>query len=186
MKIWANNTIILFMGFSRQEYWSALPFSSPVDHVLSDLSTMTRPYWVALHGMAHRFIEYVTQPPLIKVSMIACCKHKEFLTWKLVAQSCLILCDPMDCSPPGSPDHGILQARILEWVAIPSSRGSSWPSDWPLVSCIADGSVTIWATREAWRISERTPKNGQIRSLGNHMKWRPTFSLYTFWCCLEF
>ena len=43
---------ILFMGFSRQEYWSGLPFSSPVDHILSDLSTMTHPSWVAPHGMA--------------------------------------------------------------------------------------------------------------------------------------
>ena len=40
-------------------------------------------------------------------------------------QSCLTLCDPMDCSPPGSSVDGILQARILEWVAMPSSRGSS-------------------------------------------------------------
>jgi len=48
---------ILFMGFSRQEYWSGLPFPSPVEHVLSDLSTMTCPSWVALHGMAHSFIE---------------------------------------------------------------------------------------------------------------------------------
>ena len=42
-----------------------------------------------------------------------------------VAQSCLTLCDPVDCSPPGSSIHGILQARILEWVAISFSRGSS-------------------------------------------------------------
>ena len=48
---------ILFMGFSRQEYWSGLPFPSPVDHVLSELSTMTCPSWVALRGMAHSFIE---------------------------------------------------------------------------------------------------------------------------------
>ena len=43
----------------------------------------------------------------------------------------------MDCSPPGSSVHGILQARILEWVAMPSSRGSSWPRDWTQVSCTA-------------------------------------------------
>ena len=43
----------------------------------------------------------------------------------LVAQSCLTLCDPTDCSPPGSSVHGISQSRILEWVAILSSRGSS-------------------------------------------------------------
>ena len=47
---------ILFMGFSRQ-YWSGLPFPSPVDLILSELSTMTHPSWVALHGMAHSFIE---------------------------------------------------------------------------------------------------------------------------------
>ena len=48
---------ILFMGFSRQEYWSGLPFPSPVDHILSELSTMTCPSWVALRGMAHSFTE---------------------------------------------------------------------------------------------------------------------------------
>ena len=48
---------ILFMGFSTQEYWSGLPFPSPVGHVLSELSTMTCPFWLALHSMAHSFIE---------------------------------------------------------------------------------------------------------------------------------
>ena len=48
---------ILFMGFSRQEYRSGLPFPSPVDHILLELSTMTHLSWVALHGMAHSFIE---------------------------------------------------------------------------------------------------------------------------------
>ena len=48
---------ILFMGFSRQEYWSGLTFCFPVDHVLSELSNMTCLTWVALHGMAHSFIE---------------------------------------------------------------------------------------------------------------------------------
>ena len=48
---------ILFIGFSRQEYWNGLPFPSPMDHILSELSTMTCLSWVALHGMAHSFIE---------------------------------------------------------------------------------------------------------------------------------
>ena len=48
---------ILFMGFSRQEYGSDLPFPSPVDHILSELSTMTCPSWVALNGLAHSFSE---------------------------------------------------------------------------------------------------------------------------------
>ena len=47
----------------------------------------------------------------------------------LVTQACLTLCNPTDCSTPGSSVHGILQARILEWVAMPSSRGSSQPRD---------------------------------------------------------
>ena len=54
-----------------------------------------------------------------------------------VAQSCTTLCDPIDCSPPGSSNHGILQARILEWVAISFSRGSSRPRDSTHVSHIA-------------------------------------------------
>ena len=48
---------ILFLGFSRQKYWSGLPFPSPVDHILSELSTMTHLSWMALHGMTHSFIE---------------------------------------------------------------------------------------------------------------------------------
>ena len=66
-----------------------------------------------------------------------------------VAQSCPTLCDPMGCSPPGSSVHGISQARILEWVAISFSRGSSRPKDWIWVSCIAGSLFTIWATRES-------------------------------------
>ena len=64
-------------------------------------------------------------------------------------QSCLTLCDSMDCSPSGSSVHGISQARILEWVAISSSRASSWARDRTQVSCVAGGFCTIWATREA-------------------------------------
>ena len=62
----------------------------------------------------------------------------------LVSQSCLTLCDPMDHSLSGSSVHGILQARILECVAIPFSRESSWPRNQTQVSCIP------WATRETF------------------------------------
>ena len=61
-----------------------------------------------------------------------------------VAQSCLTLWDPLDYTV-----HGILQARILEWVAVPFSRGSSQPRDWTQVFLIAGGFFTSWATREA-------------------------------------
>ena len=61
-----------------------------------------------------------------------------------VAQLCPTLCNPMDCIV-----HGVLQARILEWVAFPLSRGSSQPRDQTQVSCLAGGFFTSWATREA-------------------------------------
>ena len=66
------------------------------------------------------------------------------------------LCDPMDHSPPGSSVHGILQARRLEWVAIPFSRGSSWPRDRTQVSCITGRFFIVWATWEAMKENFQT------------------------------
>ena len=65
-----------------------------------------------------------------------------------VAQSCPTLCDPMDCSPQAPLPMGILQTRILQWVAMHSSRGSSQPRDRTQVSRIAGGFFTNWATSE--------------------------------------
>ena len=76
--------------------------------------------------------------------------------WKkvkvLATQSCLTLGDPMDCSPPDSSAHEILQARILEWVVIPFSKGSSQLRDGTRTSCIVSRFFTVWATREALHI----------------------------------
>ena len=66
----------------------------------------------------------------------------------LVAKSCLTLCYPMDCSLPGSSAPGILQPRILEWVAISFSRGSFQPMNRTQVSCIVGRFFTNWAMRE--------------------------------------
>ena len=66
-----------------------------------------------------------------------------------VVQSCLTLCDPMICSLPGSSVHGLFQARVLEWISISFSRGSSLPRDWTEVSNVVCRCVTIRATREA-------------------------------------
>ena len=78
------------------------------------------------------FIEFVTK--------LHACVH---------AQLCLTLCNPLDCSPPGSSVHGILQARILERVAMPSSRGSSPPRDPTQAPRIAGGFFTTSAMWEA-------------------------------------
>ena len=72
-------------------------------------------------------------------------KKKKRVNYSVVST----LCDPMDCSVPGSSFHGIVQARILEWVAIPFSRGCSSPRDQTHVSCTTDVFFTIWATWEA-------------------------------------
>ena len=64
----------------------------------------------------------------------------------LVARSCPTLCDPVDCRPPGSSIHGLLQARMLAWVAVSFSRGSSQPRDQIPVSCTSGIFFTVWAT----------------------------------------
>ena len=65
-------------------------------------------------------------------------------------QSCLTVCDPMDCSSPGSSVHGISQARILKWVVISSSRGSYGPRDQTCTSWTAGGFFTTRAISEQW------------------------------------
>ena len=62
----------------------------------------------------------------------------------LVTQSCLTLCDTMDCNQPGLSVHGILKVRILSWAAIPFSRESPQPRDWTWVSCIAGSLFPTW------------------------------------------
>ena len=79
---------------------------------------------------------------------LACMHAKSF-------QSCSTLCDPMDCSSPGSCVHGILQARIPEWVVISFSRGSSQPRDRTWVSCVERQVLSHRATRE-------TPQNHHV------------------------
>ena len=70
---------------------------------------------------------------------------------KVKSLSHIRLCNPMDCSLPGSTVHGIFQARILEWVSLSFSRRSSWPRDWTLVSRtvgIVGRQFTVWTARE--------------------------------------
>ena len=121
----------LSMGFSRQEYWNWLVCPPPED---------------------------LPDPGIEPVSLMSSAVGGGFFTtsttWDIkseseVAQSCLTLCNPMDCSLPGSSVYGIFQARVLEWVAISFFGGSSWPMDRTLVSQISGRCFTFWATREA-------------------------------------
>ena len=111
------------MGFSRQEYWTGLPFPSPGD--------------LPSPGIEPR-------SPTLQADALLPEPQGEPLKWKWKLLSRVLLCEPMDYTV-----HGILQARILEWVAVPFSRGSSQPTDQTRGSCIAGGFFTSWATREA-------------------------------------
>ena len=149
------------MGFSRQECWSGLPFPSPGD--LPDPGI--KPGSPSLQAEA-----LLSEPP--GKSILLCLhrlnwviKEKEYgsqhcslLKWSEVTQLCLTLCDPMDCTILHSSVHGIFQARVLEWVAVSFSRGSSRPRDQTQVSCTVGRCFTIWATREVFIIRETQVK----------------------------
>ena len=133
----------LSMGFSRWDFWNGLPFPPPGG--LTDPGI--KPGSPALQAgslLTKQFLDEETNENcsvsfssgnvIIKISsQLECvCVLKSL-------RSSMTLCDPMDRSLPGSSVHGILQARILEWVAMPSSRGSSWPKDptrGSYISCI--------------------------------------------------
>ena len=85
----------------------------------------------------------------------------------LVAESCLALCDPMDYNPSGSSVHGILPARILEWVATSFSRGSSQPRDWTQVSYLAGGFFTAEPPGKSDTTQGRKLLGAESRSKGN-------------------
>ena len=99
--------------------------------------------WAAIYGVAQSRTQLKQRSS--SSSNIHFCLMKV-----LVIQSCPTLCNPMNCSLPGSSVHGILQAWILEWVAMPFSKGSSQPRDWPvfLFSCIAGRFLTIWVRND--------------------------------------
>ena len=88
-------------------------------------------FWCGAWLMHHRTLSSISG-----LHPLHACMHAKLL------QSCPTLCDRMDCSPAGSSFHGILQARILEWTAMPSSRGSSWTRHLTYVSCTAGGFFT--------------------------------------------
>ena len=91
-------------------------------------------------------------------------------------QLCLAVCDPMDCSLPGSSVHGIFQVRILEWVVTSSSRGSSWPRDWThisWISCIGRQILNHWATIITIDVSnvKNTDNKNSLKSWGTDKFW---------------
>ena len=106
-------------------------------------------WWAAVYGVAQGWTRLKRLSSSSSVCFVCLALHPKTLFSKLllscfcvVVPSCLTLCDPVDSSPPGSSVHGISQARILEGVAISSSRGSSLLRDQTRISCIASGFFT--------------------------------------------
>ena len=92
-------------------------------------------FWFSSNVVLTLLLYCLNYELLINLTRLCCCCC-------LVAKSCLTLCDPMDCTLPGSSVHGISQARTLEWLAISFSRRSSQPRDRTHISCIAGGFLT--------------------------------------------
>ena len=92
----------------------------------------------------------------------------------LVTRSCLTLCNPMDCSLPGYSVYVILQASILQWVAVPFTRRSPQPRDWTCVSCIVGRFFTVWTTREAHSFMHEVWIN-HIHWVSQIMVWKCPF-----------
>ena len=148
------------MGFSRQEHCSGLPFPFPGYLPNPGIEAASRAMQADSLPLSHWGSPVELVPNLeqrcsyFKYSLIK--KESE------VAQSCLTLCDPMDCILPGFSIHGIFQARVLEWVAVSLSRGSSRSRDWTqvyphyrqMLYCL-NHCLLLRKSKNTWNASER-------------------------------
>ena len=160
----ANTCSVLESGIEKMQFYSALTNVKEIQDFVMILG-FWKIFIFHLAQCLHSLYHLVKKGHLWNWgSKQAASKKAKLPVKEKVAQLCLTLCDQMNCSPAGSSVHGILQTRILEWVAILAYRGSSHPRDQTQVSCIADGFFTSWATREA---------------VGTLYKWNQT----VFFCC---
>ena len=113
----------------------ALPSASPVTVDLAEEEILC-----VFYTLNTSQLEPATSQVLMRLCCVQCGTQ--------LLQSCPTLCNPMNCSPPGSSSRGILPARIPEWVAMTSSKGSSQTRDWTHVSWRAGGFFTCWAIRK--------------------------------------
>ena len=137
------------------------------------MSDSVRPHRWQLTRLPHPWDSPGKNTEVGRHFLLQCMKVK---SERKVAQSYPTFSNPMDCSPPGSSVRGFLQARILEWVAISVSRGSSKSRDYTQVSCIAGRFFTFWATRKSLSSPVATAK---FSSLLTH--WVQHFNSIIFW-----
>ena len=124
--------------------WSYLGYAGLIKYFLKIKHTVS---FYSINVVIRKFWLHSWLSLLDHIMFLANCA--DLNTEELVTQLCLTLCNPMDWSLPGPSVCGILQARILEWIAISFSRRSSQPRDWTWVSHISGRFLTIWASRRA-------------------------------------
>ena len=138
-------------GLGKKNAWT-------IPHSVSTIYIYVSAYWVP-HSPCIFLI-------LINVNYCYHCSCTRTSVHVLMPQTCPTLCDPMGCSPPGSSVHGIFQAVILEWVAISSSRASSWPRDQTHISCISSTGRQIFYHRATWDLAKhQIIFNGQCKEV---------------------
>ena len=115
---------------SPTQYRTCVPCNRSMESSLLDCQGKHQRLFI-FHYDLSQDIEYVPYAPQWDLVVYPFC-----VLLCLVAWLCPTLCNPLNCSPPGSSVHGISQARILEWVAISFSRGSSWPRDRTSITCV--------------------------------------------------
>ena len=120
------------------------------------VNCMNLPVVVSLTSVGILVSWTVSQPSFLQgpSSFCVCCSTGWWGCCCSVTPWWLTLCDPMDCSLPGTSAHGVLQARILEWVAMPSSRGSFWPRDWTHISDVSCIGRQVLTARTTWKAQE--------------------------------
>ena len=146
-------------------------------------STFLAIFWQSVCPWAYKPITHISAfltccSPCVYSSVSSC-----LLMMHVHAQTQPTLCDPMDCSLPGSSVHGTFQARILEWVAISASRGSSWPRDWTCFSWVFCIGRQVLCHCGSWEVPPPSDKDSSSTGWGVHPPavWLHDNKLHQHW-----
>ena len=140
-------------GSQKNKVSTVSTVSPSICHEVMGLDAMILVLWMLTFKQTFSLSSFTFIKRLFSSSSCSAIRKKEKKESE-VAQSCPTLCDPMDCTLPGSSIHGIFQARILEWIAISFPRRSSQPRGWTQASCIVGRYFTVWGTREVFLVNK--------------------------------
>ena len=174
--------LLIFQKERRKigRWWFTWLLVSPLTHI----QRQTTENCLVLHVSTQTPLVYLHSPNQLTVLGGFFTYQLWCFCFCLIAKSCLLFYDPLDCSPPGSNVHGISQARTLEWIAMPSSRGSSWLRDWTPVSCTVGRFFTAQPPRKRHQLwwsypisSKEKMASGRPVLPWKHIPWNLHFPL---------